>query len=359
MISSTRYRALAEINRQTDLSRQIAKLQASVSSGKRLDKASDDPDAAQRISEIRQTQAPIGGVIHAAAVTDDALLKDLDAERFRSVLKPKLGGSMALDRLTREDPVELFVLYSSISSAIGNPGQGNYVAANAGMDAVARRRALHGLPALSVQWGPISDTGILSRDHRVRDLLERVMGAGDLTARTALDELPALLSSGLPVVGYAHVDWATLKRQLRLGETPLFTAVADGDSSQGHDLSVRDQVMKLSPEAARSLIETFLADEVSAILRLSRADIEVEQPISQMGFDSLMTLELHLAVESRLQCEIPVTSVSGGSTLRSIATRVVRRLQGEAEADGPDGDIQDLVMRHETLDDDDTLEPAE
>ena len=320
---------------------------------------SDEAQLAQTLGEIRQTQAPIGGVIHAAAVTDDALLKDLDAERFRSVLKPKLGGAMALDRLTREDPVELFVLYSSISSAIGNPGQGNYVAANAGMDAVARRRALHGLPALSVQWGPISDTGILSRDHRVRDLLERVMGAGDLTARTALDELPALLSSGLPVVGYAHVDWATLKRQLRLGETPLFTAVADSDSSQGHDLSVRDQVMKLSPEAARSLIETFLADEVSAILRLSRADIEVEQPISQMGFDSLMTLELHLAVESRLQCEIPVTSVSGGSTLRSIATRVVRRLQGEAEADGPDGDIQDLVMRHETLDDDDTLEPAE
>ena len=57
MISSTRYRALAEINRQTDLSEQIAKLQASVSTGKRIDKASDDPGAAQRISEIRQTQA--------------------------------------------------------------------------------------------------------------------------------------------------------------------------------------------------------------------------------------------------------------------------------------------------------------
>ena len=319
----------------------------------------DEADLLATLGEIRAGQPPIAGVVHAACVMDDGLLKDLDAGRFRTSLKPKLAGALALDRLTRQDPIEMFVLYSSISAAVGNPGQGNYVVANAALDAIARRRAVEGLPALSVQWGPISDTGILSRDGRVRELLERVLASDELTARSALNALPLLLNSGSPVAGYAHVNWSVLKRQLRLGETPMLSEVAETNGTRDQDLTLRDQIVKLDPAAARSLIETFLADEVSAIMRLSRAAIQVDEPISQMGFDSLMTLELHLAVESRLQCEIPVTAVSSAATLRSIATRLVQRLQGEPVEEEPHDDIEHQLMRHEVLEVGAALEAAE
>jgi acyl transferase domain-containing protein/NADPH:quinone reductase-like Zn-dependent oxidoreductase len=308
---------------------------------------SDEADLAAALVEVRQDQGPIGGVFHAAMVMDDGLLKDLDAERFAASLAPKLDGAAALDRLTRRDPIEIFVLFSSISAAIGNPGQANYVVANAAMEAIARARAAAGLPALAVQWGPICDTGVLARDARVRDLLERVMAGGELTAREALDALPVMLASGLPVAGYAAADWGLIRRQLPIGETALLSEASDEHAIHGHDASITEQVLKLGADEARALVETFLVGEVSSILRLDSTQVDVEQPISNMGFDSLMTLELHLAVESRLKCEVPVTSVGGGSTLRAIAARIVRSLHGEPSPADEDGDLQDHLVRHE------------
>lgn len=313
------------------------------------------------LAEIRNDGPPIGGVVHAAMVMDDGLLSDLSAERFEASLRPKLDGAQALDQLTRADPIELFVLYSSISAAIGNPGQGNYVVANAAMEAVALRRAAAGLPALAVQWGPISDAGFLVRETRVRELLERVLASGEMTARSALDALPAMFESGLPVVGYAAADWSVLKRQLPIGATPLLAETIEDESGKANETSIREQILQLGAQEAQALVEEFLMDEVSTILRLDRASVEVDLPISKMGFDSLMTLELHLAVESRLRCELPIMSVGGGASLRSIAARVVRGIRQDEAPDSNEG-LEDRLFRHEvieSIDDSETLEPGE
>ena len=306
-------------------------------------------DLSSALAEIRCSQPPICGVVHAAMVMDDGLLADLSAERFQTSLRPKLAGAQMLDRLTRDDPVELFVLYSSISAAIGNPGQGNYVVANAAMEALAVSRAAAGLPALAVQWGPISDAGFLARDSRIRELLDRVMASGELTARAALDALPEMLASGLAVVGHALVNWAMLKRQIPVGATTLLADVADDVVTVGSEASVRDQIAVLPLEEATELVEAFLADEVATILRLDRASVDVARPIALMGFDSLMTLELHLAVEQRLRCQVPLISVGSGATLSSIAARVVHRIRNDG-ADGGEGEMQERLLRHEAPD---------
>src|SRR6201999_4420543 len=98
--------------------------------------------------------------LHAAAVLDDGLLGALDEARFARVIRPKLMGAMLLDRLTRADPIQTFLLFSSISALLGNPGQANYVAANAALEGIAKRRRAQGLPAVAVGWAPISDTGM-------------------------------------------------------------------------------------------------------------------------------------------------------------------------------------------------------
>jgi hypothetical protein len=92
----------------------------------------------------------IGGIIHAAAVLNDGILLQTNHERLRTVMAPKIKGAWNLHTLTKSIPLDFFVLFSSTASLIGLPGQGNYSAANAFLDALAHQRRLEGLPALIV-----------------------------------------------------------------------------------------------------------------------------------------------------------------------------------------------------------------
>ena len=114
------------------------------------------------------------------------------ATTIADILRPKLGGAVLLDRLTRDDPIELFLLFSSATTLLGAPGQGVYVAANLALEALARQRRAAGRPALAVAWGPIEDTGYLAERPETRDALARRLGAKPMPAAQALAALPAI-----------------------------------------------------------------------------------------------------------------------------------------------------------------------
>ncbi len=120
-----------------------------------------DADAMHGLfDELRRTHPPLRGIIHAAGVLEDGLLRQQTAERFARVLRPKVGGAWVLHECSRDLALDFFVCFSSMAGIIGTPGQGNYVAANAGMDALARYRRSLGLPATSVRWGPWAGGGM-------------------------------------------------------------------------------------------------------------------------------------------------------------------------------------------------------
>ena len=106
------------------------------------------------LAERRSAGPPLRGVVHAAGVIDDAALASQDWPRFERVLRPKVGGALNLDRLTRVDRLDWFVMFSSAASLLGSPGQANYAAANTVLDIIAHQRRRLGRPALSVDWGP-------------------------------------------------------------------------------------------------------------------------------------------------------------------------------------------------------------
>src|SRR5207237_5999419 len=117
-----------------------------------------DPTAlAAVLDQIRHAQPPLRGVVHAASAIGDALAAELDGTDIAGILRPKLGGAIALDRLTREDPVELFLMFSSATTLLGAPGQGVYVAANLALEAMARQRRAGGKPALAIALGPTEE----------------------------------------------------------------------------------------------------------------------------------------------------------------------------------------------------------
>jgi acyl transferase domain-containing protein/NADPH:quinone reductase-like Zn-dependent oxidoreductase/acyl carrier protein/short-subunit dehydrogenase len=300
---------------------------------------------ARVLDEIRHCMGPIRGVVHAAMVLDDALLQDLDATRFATVIRGKLTGALALDRLTRADPIALFVLFSSVTTVIGTPGQASYVAANRTLEAVAERRHAEGLPALAVQWGPIADAGYLVRETRVSEMLAAMLGSAHLRAAQALEALPALLASGRPVVGLADVSWAELRGRLAGLAGPFWSEMPVRDRSTSAGLSLSARLAQLTPEEAVVAVEEVLVDEIARILQQPPGTISTTQPINEFGVDSLMAVELQTALEVRLGQQIPLTALTGAATLSAIAARLVKMMDKHTVAD--DDAIVATILRHE------------
>ena len=174
-----------------------------------------DRRAVEKLFEkVHARMPPLAGVIHAAMVLEDALIGNLDADQMDRVFRPKVKGAENLDLAARGLALDYFVLFSSVTTMIGNPGQGSYVAANAFMEGVARRRRQEGLPALAIGWGPIANVGVLSENKPLQRSLQARSGAKPMQAREALDLMgEALEQSGdavnLGVITIAPGDWSS------------------------------------------------------------------------------------------------------------------------------------------------------
>jgi phthiocerol/phenolphthiocerol synthesis type-I polyketide synthase C len=249
---------------------------------------------------------------------------------------------VALDRLTRDDPIELFLLFSSATTLLGAPGQGAYVAANMALEAVARRRHAEGRPGLAVAWGPIEDAGYLAQRPQTREALARRLGAVPITAAEALAALPAMLASGQPAIAFAAPGWGEAGRSLPILATPLFSEVRYGADPAAGDDALIDKLRRLEPDAAQALLQHVVAEETGRILRLPPSEIDLARPLAEMGMDSLMAVELRLALESRLRIDLPLVSLVEGTSIASVAVRLGSALGAGSEA----AEVAALAERH-------------
>ncbi|HEY8871863.1 MAG TPA: SDR family NAD(P)-dependent oxidoreductase, partial [Stellaceae bacterium] len=312
----------------------------------------DPASLAAVLDQIRRTRPPLRGVVHAASAVGDALATELAGSAFdgadiTDILKPKLGGAIALDRLTQGDPIELFLLFSSATTLLGAPGQGVYVAANLALEAMARQRRARGLPALAIAWGPIEDTGYLADRPETRDALARRLGAKPMRSAQALAGLPAIADSGLAAAAFAETSWNEARRFLPILGAPVFAEIrTDAGSSPGDDTLV-ERLAGLDADEALALLKTAVAEEAANILRLPAAGIDPLRPLSEMGMDSLMAVELRLALENRLRIDLPLMSLAEGTSVASIATRLANAVSARPQA----SELVGLAERYEVADD--------
>jgi acyl transferase domain-containing protein/NADPH:quinone reductase-like Zn-dependent oxidoreductase/acyl carrier protein/short-subunit dehydrogenase len=301
------------------------------------------------LAEIDATMPPLRGVLHTAMVIDDALFRNLDARRIEAVMAPKIAGATVLDAATRGRELDLFVMYSSATTLIGNPGQAAYVAANAYLEGLARARRAAGLPALAVAWGAIADAGYLARNTQVGDMLSMRLGKQSLAAREALAGLGMMLDAGVPspVMAYARIDWASARKELPIMQTPLASRIGgqDGDAAadgiaEGHLAAL---IEGLDHVRAVKVVTDLLAGEISRILRLPADGIDPARPLTEIGMDSLMALELRMAAERRLGVDIPLLSLANGAALGDIARRIVEKA---GTHDTATGETELAVARH-------------
>ncbi|MER7372563.1 type I polyketide synthase [Streptomyces lanatus] len=291
--------------------------------------AADVTDAvamAETIDRIDATGHRLAGVVHAAMTLDDAPLTELDDERIRAVLAPKLAGAAVLDALTRDRELGLFWLYSSFTAVIGNIKQSAYVGGNLFLDALARRR--HGTaPALAVGWGAIGDCGHVAREGLASAMT--ALGAEPSRSRESLAALETLAASGEAVAGIGRFDWARLRTFLPTASMPRFEALlpAEGELGGHNRQDLLATLAGLGQDEALEAVNNALAELLARILQTDVARIDPRTPIQDYGVDSLMAAELLTTLRRRLDVEIPpMELLQGGITLTDLSRHVLLRL---------------------------------
>ncbi len=293
------------------------------------------------LSHLQGDDVPLRGVFHTAMVIDDALGKDLDRARMEAVLRPKVAGAHNLDQLTRHFDLDCFVLFSSATVLIGNPGQSNYVAANAYLEGLAQRRRAEGLPALAVSWGAIGDVGYLARNAAVNRALSQRLGNTSLSASEALAGLDALLAADsrdvrLAAVGYARLDWSLVRKELPIARTPLFEDLRLKDPAADGASVAAEELLRMLRDLPEEEVQVKLADIVVAnitrTLRLPTADVDRNRALSEFGMDSLMMLELRTAVEEAMGIEIPLMSLTSSLSVNEVSKRLAAMLRSQEKA---------------------------
>jgi len=289
-------------------------------------------DVQRLLTGLRASAVPLKGVFHLAMVIDDAPLSALTSERFRTVMAPKALGAWLLHEHTKDLPLDCFVMFSSVSSIFGNPAQGNYAAANAFLDSLAHHRRALGLPALAINWGVLGGEGYVARNERVAEYLAR-QGTAALTPREVTTLMEAFLTAHAPQVAAIRVDWAKWRQSFRgMQDNPLveriFASGVEIQETAGGSSDWRQRIQSAGPDERDDVIGQAVREVVGSVLRVKPDSLRPDQPLTDLGLDSLMGVEIENLIESSIGVALPPTSLMRARTIGQIASLISEHLGG-------------------------------
>lgn len=299
--------------------------------------AGDTAAVTELMAAIARTMPPLRGIVHAAGVLDDGMLARGDAGWLRRVMAPKLRGAFELHRLTRGVALDFFVLYGSISGLLGAPGQGNYAAGNAFLQALAHHRRAAGLPATCIDWGAFSEVGMAAgAANRGERLAAR--GMGSMSPREGTQALARVLGADAAELGIAELDvYAWIEAHPHLRGSPRLAALVEAQGSAAAvrggptaAVTLRAELRAHPAERHRGVVEAHVRGEVARVLRLDPARLEAASPLASQGVDSLMAIELRNRFEASAGVRLPVTTLLQGSGIDRIAAALLEHLTSES-----------------------------
>jgi mycoketide-CoA synthase len=295
---------------------------------------------------------PVSAVVHAAGILDDALLDALTAEHLDAVLRPKLDTALHLHELTRGRDLDAFVLFSSFAGLAGSPGQGNYAAANAALDALAGQRAAAGLPATSLAWGLWADaSGMTAAADTARI---RRTGLLPLPADLGLALFDRAVGTGEALLAPVRLDNPVLRSRARGGTLPaLFTDLvpaADRRATGGAD-ELRRRLAGMDADGQLRAVRELLASTLAAVLGHGNPrSVELERTFTELGLDSLTGLELRNRLTAGTGLRLPATLVFDYPTPAGLAGYLLAELAADAARPaGPALDLDGLEAALEAI----------
>ncbi len=283
----------------------------------------DPEDVRRAIERVTKELPPLRGVVHAAMVLDDTFIHELNNTRFNSVLNPKMLGGWNLHVATAGLPLDHFISFSSVSGLIGTTKQSNYSAANCFLDALAAYRQSRGLPALTVNWGAIGGSGYLEHNLKAKEYLDKV-GFRSLYVPEAVRALRDLMQRTCAQVCVAKADWDQLaKFSPALKSCPIYQPLFRAKTGSRSGGSVASRVRLAASEEQAAIIEDFLAEQVARVFGIEAAQVDRTTPMTHLGLDSLMAVDLMNRLECELHLSVPMGSVLSGPNVKQLATTLL------------------------------------
>ncbi len=291
------------------------------------------------LERLRNSGPPLRGIVHSAGVLDDASLVQQDAGRFARVFAPKVHGAAVLDTLTRGDPLDWVVYFSSIAAVLGSPGQSNHSSANAFLDLLARDLRHRGLPVSSINWGPWTEVGAAVE----RGVAARAAGQGVFAISPAqgLQALERVIVDQAAQAVVLPMDWARFRAHTKDRElAPFLSTVSQPEAPTRAAASVavtragdlRQQLADAPATRRRPIIAAFVRERALKVLGLDASKaIDPRTPLGDLGLDSLLAVELRNAIGTALGRSLPATLLFDYPTSDALTDHLLVELCGNME----------------------------
>ncbi len=315
-----------------------------------------DYAATARWIEQANQKIPVKGILFLAGQLQDGLIENMSWQNFEKALNVKTQGLLNIDTLSRHLNLDFFVVFSSLTSITGSPGQANYVAANTFVDRLMSLRASQGLPGQSINWGPWEEAGMAQRlsTTQAKRLLD--LGIAPLTTAQALQVFNGLGKDAPPQIGVAALNWSqflrTFPKAAHDGFYTLFRQVqttADRSAplaqtqTQTGQILWREQLNEVDrSQRDRHLVELLKAAINKVIGATENESIELRKPLFDLGLDSLTAVELKNRLETNFVCSLSTTLLFDYPTLEALSDHLKTQMPDLFTTDEPH--VTDLVV---------------
>ena len=298
-----------------------------------------DRDALATILAHIPDNAPLTGVVHAAGVLDDGIFTAITQDRLNTVLQAKTTTAIHLDELTRGTDLAMFVLYSSASATFGTPGQANYAAANAFLDALATRRRTQGLPGLSLAWGLWAQTSTMTSQLTQTNRTRATNAGAALTTEQGLTLFDTALTHPSAHLLPINLDLPTLRAaDPTTIPTLLRTLISGGKrraitQTSGAGLALIQRLQSTPPPQQQQILLDLIRTNAATVLGHTTPEAVGEhQAFKDLGFDSLTAVELRNRLNTTTGLHLPATLVFDYPNPTHLTNYLTQQLLGAIEA---------------------------
>ena len=299
-------------------------------------------DHAKRLFDhIADRLPPLGGVIHAAGILDDRTLLEIGDEQFWAPMQPKVLGAWNMHALTRHLPLDVFIVYSSVAGVLGSRGQAAYAGANAFLDGLAHARGAEGLPATIVQWGLFSEVGLAAAAANRGSRLAS-QGLEPITPAEGVAFVGEVLLRPVRSVGFFRWNvrqW--LEAHPQAAGRPFFAELDTDAPIEAAESDLPILIARADPESRAAMMEQHILEHVGKVVRLDPSRIDRRTPFTNLGVDSLASLELRNRIEASLGLQLSAALLFTYATPLALAGHLLRALL-------PDGGAPDAARPVET-----------
>ncbi|MDH5548248.1 MAG: SDR family NAD(P)-dependent oxidoreductase, partial [Gammaproteobacteria bacterium] len=310
-------KALSRISKLASAETKIDIVNADISDEKQLDLL---------FEKIKKYKYPLLGIIHAAGVLSDATIKSQNRDKFRAVYAAKVDGTWNLHYASRKLPLDFFLLYSSISSIFGPPGQANYSAANSFLDVFSHYRRYNNLPATVINWPPVNNTGMASHIDKSKNNIYTKFVQPIEKAKLP-DYLNKILGSSEPQISVISFNDQAIRSHLGSPLIPRVLETLYPNMLLAPTLAIEEtqprmdeRLCRVSPEEQRQIIFNVVKEKVCSALQLDTSEFmfRPDQPLIELGLDSLTAVEIRNSLARQLGKSLPVSLLYDYPTIQAL-----------------------------------------